>query len=143
LLLQVISLWINTLLSDVVIIIIKLTQMTSAATMLIRWAAPIVGQSNAGLAGCSVRSVAGKKTVSDFMFGSMNGGCRRGLNNSLQEMQWKAFHAIAMTVVTVLARQMLAQSRTVILHALWKQRRGNEWSCFIHIGWRIYYFFCF
>jgi hypothetical protein len=75
LLLQVISLWINALLSDVVIIIIKLTQMIRAATLLIHGAVPIVGQSNAGLAGCSVRSVAGKKTASDFMFGLMNGGC--------------------------------------------------------------------
>jgi hypothetical protein len=50
LLLQVISLWINALLSDVVIIIIKLTQMTRAATLLIHGAAPVVGQNNAGLA---------------------------------------------------------------------------------------------
>jgi hypothetical protein len=57
------------LLSDVVIIIIKLTEMTRAAMLLIHGAAPVVGQSNAGLVGCSVRSVAGKKTVSDFMFG--------------------------------------------------------------------------
>jgi len=59
-------LWINALLSDVVIIIIKLVQMTRAATLLIHGAAPIVGQSNTGLADCSVRSVAGNKTVSDL-----------------------------------------------------------------------------
>jgi len=45
----------------------------------------------------------------------MNGGCGRGLNNSVQEMQRKAFYEIAVMVVTVLGRQMLAQSRTVIL----------------------------
>jgi hypothetical protein len=73
----------------------------------------------------------------------MNGLCRRGLNNSLQEMQRKAFHEIAVTVITVLARQMLAQSPTVILHALWKQRRGNEWSCFIHIGYEFIIFYGF
>lgn len=66
LLLQVISLWINALLSDAIIIIIMLAQMTRAATLLIHGTEPIVGQGNAGLVGCSVRSVAGKKTGSDL-----------------------------------------------------------------------------
>jgi hypothetical protein len=58
--------WINALLSDGVIIIIKLAQMTRATTPLIHGAAPVIEQSNAGLPGCSVRSVAGKKTVFDL-----------------------------------------------------------------------------
>jgi hypothetical protein len=66
LLLQIITLWINALLSDVVIIIIKLAQMTRTATLLIYGAAPILGKSNAGLTGYSVRSVAGKKPVCEL-----------------------------------------------------------------------------
>lgn len=53
------------MLNDVIIIVIKLAEMTRAATLLMHGDAPIVGQSNAGLAG-SVRSVAGKKTVTDL-----------------------------------------------------------------------------
>jgi hypothetical protein len=50
----------------------------------------------------------------------MNGVCRRGLSNSLQEMQRKAFHEIAVMVVTVLARQVLAQSQSYYM------RYGNS-----------------